>query len=115
MFTLEEISEFDSDTVGDNFSGETKPMEQYLDTFETSLQSKTPYSDVTKVISHFKIMKFKFFCNQIHFAASGEMLNICILKFFLRYQLKLCVWYENYVIRRVDSYDKTGAFCYNLS
>ena len=49
MFTLEEISEFDSETVGDNFNGDTKPMEEYLDTFETSLQSKTPYSDVTKV------------------------------------------------------------------
>ena len=66
MFTLEEISEFDSETVGDNFNGDTKPMEEYLDTFETSLQSKTPYSDVTKVI-FLEIMKVKFFCDEISF------------------------------------------------
>ena len=43
MFTLEEISELEVDV------GDTKPMEEYLETYEISMQSKTPYSDVTKV------------------------------------------------------------------
>ena len=50
MFTLEEISDhmdMDLDTV--DGMGDTKPMEEYLETYEISLQSKTPYSDVTKV------------------------------------------------------------------
>ena len=49
MFTLEEISELEVDV------GDTKPMEEYLETFDTTIQSKTPYSDVTKV----KIKKTK--------------------------------------------------------
>ena len=43
MFTLEEISDIDVEV------GETKPMEEYLDTLHISLESKTPYSDVTQV------------------------------------------------------------------
>ena len=44
MLTFEEISELESSD-----SGETKHMEEYLETFDTSLQSETPYSDVTQV------------------------------------------------------------------
>ena len=56
MFTLEEISDhmdMDLDTV--DGMGDTKPMEEYLETYEISLQSKTPYSDVTKVCNIDKI------------------------------------------------------------
>ena len=42
MFTLEEISDIDVEV------GETKPME-ILDTLHISLESKTPYSDLTQV------------------------------------------------------------------
>ena len=44
MLTFEEISELESPDPG-----ETKHMEEYLETFDTSLQSETPYSDVTQV------------------------------------------------------------------
>jgi len=50
MFTLEEIS--DLDTVDVEMMGDTKPMEEYLGNYETNLQSKTPYSDVTKTKKH---------------------------------------------------------------
>ena len=43
MLTLEEISELDADI------GEAKPMDEYLENFDTNIQSKTPYSDVTQV------------------------------------------------------------------
>lgn len=43
MLTLEEISELDADM------GEAKPMDEYLENFDTNIQSKTPYSDVTQV------------------------------------------------------------------
>ena len=50
MFTLEEISDIDGEV------GETKPMEEYLDTLHINMESKTPYSDVTQV-------KMQFFMN----------------------------------------------------
>ena len=50
MFTLEEISDIDGEV------GETKPMEEYLDTLHINMESKTPYSDVTQV-------RMKFFMN----------------------------------------------------
>lgn len=44
MLTLDELTELEPET------GEIKQhMEQYLETFDTSLQSDTPYSDVTQV------------------------------------------------------------------
>ena len=43
MLTLEEISELDADMGG------AKPMDEYLENFDTNIQSKTPYSDVTQV------------------------------------------------------------------
>jgi len=42
--------DMDLDTV--DGMGDTKPMEEYLETYEISLQSKTPYSDVTKTKKH---------------------------------------------------------------
>jgi len=46
MLTLEEISELDADI------GEAKPMDEYLENFDTNIQSKTPYSDVTQTKKH---------------------------------------------------------------
>ena len=44
MLTLDEMTELEPEM------GETKQhMEEYLETFDTSLQSDTPYSDVTQV------------------------------------------------------------------
>ena len=47
MFTLEEMSEFEYGE--ENTSGGGEQVKEYLETYDSSMQSKTPYSDVTKV------------------------------------------------------------------
>ena len=53
VLTLSEMLSLDEMTELETEVGETRQhMEQYLETFDTSLQSDTPYSDVTQVLEN---------------------------------------------------------------